>query len=1081
MNLTKTLLNHFDQSTLREAERQLHQRAHRIYKDTPEEIRSVSIESLADTPLRTSLVWHSPEQIWGKCSCEDFFLGKACVHLAVLALDVQGKVFETRPLTNAPIHFQLDLPNAPKSPIGRAVQEWIHLFKKDLRQHQQAEESVPAADLELWYGLDFKAPGPVPGRLDQPVGLFYLDKGKLKPFYPSQENIQRLKNQDDLALISFLRFLTPTSLSPYWRQKLGRQKKAVCFLPFDGLLPTLRLIAKTGRLFIKDPADALDGPPTPVHFAQENQIRLTLNIGEVAKDRYQLELTPASSRWSSLKGRSFLIDLERGLMSEQDRLFAVTLPPLPLALSQLSKTPLPLSAQELDAIMDLIEADPYREYGQFFELSSQKRPNWITATPTALFQIQVTTDKQGSEFRGRLMIHYPEYSQGLFSPLQEGNLEGEQQQIILRDWEFEEEKWRQIHELEGLTALPTQHEASFHLDPSALLSLVQEFADLHIPVYIDQRRVHPARHYQSSIRPEGDWFEIRSKADFDLGADQTLNLNIADVLQHTEEHPLLKLGLIQLGDGNLGLLPEDWLQKQMALFHLAQVEGESTRLHQSQAMALEALLEQDRDQLEHMSWGDLRARAREALHPEQVQLSPHLNVTLRDYQREGLAWLLYLHQLKLGGVLADDMGLGKTLQALAFLEHLRHNHLSAERPHLVLVPRTLLYNWQKEARSFTPKLKLFVYDGTPEQRKKLRQAWSELNDGEVVLMTYGTLRRDVLLIRELSFDCLLLDEAQVLQNSETLTFKAVRTLKAQSRFALSGTPAQNRLSELTSLMRLLVPKIFAKKMPVDTLDQADAKLREQVLRGFSAFILRRTKDEVLKELPEKIETLTEIELPPDHARFYLALKRHYQEMIREGKAQQFQVLEALLRLRQAACHPRLVDKNYKGSSGKFLSLIHSLKEIQQAGGKALVFSQFTQLLKLLQEELNEAQLSTTLLTGQTKNREAVIESFESDPEQTVFLLSIKAGGVGVTLTSANYVFILDPWWNPSVEAQAIDRAYRLGQKKTVFSYKLFSKATVEEKILELQGKKLELIDQIQTQSDFAPEETLELMNLFMDS
>ena len=374
-----------------------------------------------------------------------------------------------------------------------------------------------------------------------------------------------------------------------------------------------------------------------------------------------------------------------------------------------------------------------------------------------------------------------------------------------------------------------------------------------------------------------------------------------------------------------------------------------------------------------------------------------------------------------------------------------------------------MFNWIEEAARFAPGLKVFDYTGP------LRDA-SQMQDADLVLTTYGTLRRDAPKLRETPFDYVILDEAQAIKNAATASAKAARLLRARHRLALSGTPIENHLGELWSLFEFLNPGLLGSARAFQRANtgrvRGDEDL-EWLARALRPFILRRTKDQVAPELPPRTEQTIHCELEPAQRRQYDELRAHYRESLlkrvaREGlNRSKMHILEALLRLRQAACHSGLVDPRRAGEpAAKFEILLPRLAEIIEEGHKTLVFSQFTSLLALLRPRLDAAGIVYEYLDGQTRDRASRVERFQTDPGCRVFLISLKAGGLGLNLTAAEYVFLLDPWWNPAVEAQAIDRAHRIGQTRHVFAYRLIARDTVEEKVAELQQTKRDLADAI---------------------
>jgi SNF2 family DNA or RNA helicase len=377
-----------------------------------------------------------------------------------------------------------------------------------------------------------------------------------------------------------------------------------------------------------------------------------------------------------------------------------------------------------------------------------------------------------------------------------------------------------------------------------------------------------------------------------------------------------------------------------------------------------------------------------------------------------------------------------------------------------------VFNWQQEAARFAPHLKLLDHTGLARGKTA-----DHFPDFDIVVTTYGTLRRDVLLFKDAQFDYCILDEAQIVKNAGTDQAKATRLLQANHRLALSGTPVENHLGELWSLFEFLNPGLLGHasvfKLAGGAARNPEPETRAILAKGLRPFILRRTKQQVAKDLPEKTEQTLYCELEPEQRKLYDELREHYRQSLAKTieavgmNRAKIQVLEALLRLRQAACHPGLIDrKRTADASAKLDMLFPYLEEAIDEGQKTLVFSQFTSFLAILRAKLDKAGIPYEYLDGKTRNRQEKVERFQNEPDCKLFLISLKAGGVGLNLTAAEYVFLLDPWWNPAVEAQAIDRTHRIGQTKPVFAYRLIAKNTVEEKVLELQKTKRDLADAI---------------------
>lgn len=449
---------------------------------------------------------------------------------------------------------------------------------------------------------------------------------------------------------------------------------------------------------------------------------------------------------------------------------------------------------------------------------------------------------------------------------------------------------------------------------------------------------------------------------------------------------------------------------------------------------------------------------------------PKLNATLRDYQKYGYKWLKYLTDNNLGACLADDMGLGKTLQAIALLTNL---HEEKKKKSMVIMPKSLIYNWENEIKRFSPKLKVGVYYG-------INRDFSLLKKVDIILTTYGTIRNDIENLLEQKFDLLVLDESQNIKNINSQTTKAVLLLNAKKRIALSGTPIENNLLELYSLFRFLNPEMFGsvQKFTNDYIvpiqKYSDTSTIEELRKKIYPFLLRRVKKEVLADLPDKIEKLVYVDMNDEHRRFYEERRKYYYSLLEkntssQGNFDKFFVLQAINELRHIVSSPELESK--KIISSKKEVLIENVIEAIENNHKVLVFVNYLSSIESICDSLKENKIKYLKMTGQTKDRQNLVDKFQNDSRYKVFVMTLKTGGVGLNLVSADTIFIYDPWWNTTVENQAIDRAYRLGQDKTVFAYKMIMRNTIEEKILKLQEIKNKLLD------DLISEDNLSTKNL----
>jgi superfamily II DNA or RNA helicase len=473
-----------------------------------------------------------------------------------------------------------------------------------------------------------------------------------------------------------------------------------------------------------------------------------------------------------------------------------------------------------------------------------------------------------------------------------------------------------------------------------------------------------------------------------------------------------------------------------------------------------------------------------------VPLPAGVTATLRPYQKEGFDFLCHLARVKLGGILADDMGLGKTLQTLAWLAWLKEQHPKKPKPFLVICPASVLHNWRREAEKFTPHLKVLVLESGPA-RHNLRK---QIPHYDLIVTNYALLRRDLEALKKFAFRAVILDEAQFIKNPAAQVSQSVKQLQAEHRLALTGTPLENRLLDLWSIVDFVNPGYLGTQQQfVETYEPGGENAewnRRMARRKLSAklrpILLRRLKKQVAQDLPERIEERRDCELTEDQRKLYLAELRRSREQVlqtvqEKGLARsKLQVLAALTRLRQICCHPALVGSDC--ASGKTETFFELIEPLFEEGQKVLVFSQFVRMLLLLEGECRKRQIPTYLLTGETKDRQEVVQAFTDDPNPGLFLLSLRAAGTGLNLTTASYVVLYDPWWNPAVEAQAIDRTHRIGQTRTVNAYRLIAPGTVEEKIWELQQRKAQTIADVLGEEGFARSLTqADLEYLFAES
>jgi len=458
-----------------------------------------------------------------------------------------------------------------------------------------------------------------------------------------------------------------------------------------------------------------------------------------------------------------------------------------------------------------------------------------------------------------------------------------------------------------------------------------------------------------------------------------------------------------------------------------------------------------------------------------VELPKGLAAELRPYQKDGFDFLCHLTQVKLGGILADDMGLGKTLQTLTWLAWQRERNRKNPKPSLVICPASVLHNWRREAEKFTPGTKVLVLE-SGAARHNLRK---QIPQHDIIVTNYALLRRDLEELQKFAFRAVILDEAQFIKNPGAQVTAAVKQIKSEHRLALTGTPLENRMLDLWSIVDFIQPGYLGTQENfIETYEPRGANVeseqriaRKRLSARLRPLLLRRLKKHVAKDLPDRIEERMDCPLGEEQRKLYLAELRRSRDQVmkivqEQGVAKsKMHVLAALTRLRQICCHPQLVGN--ESVSGKTETLFEMLDPLISEGQKVLVFSQFVQMLELLEKECKNRQIPTHILTGATKDRQQVVQAFQNDPNAGVFLLSLRAAGTGLNLTSSSYVVLYDPWWNPAVEAQAIDRSHRIGQTATVNAYRLIAPGTVEEKIWELQQSKAKTIADVLGEEGFA--------------
>lgn len=574
---------------------------------------------------------------------------------------------------------------------------------------------------------------------------------------------------------------------------------------------------------------------------------------------------------------------------------------------------------------------------------------------------------------------------------------------------------------------------------------------------INKSKPNTSVHISSNL----DWFDTEIEVNFD-----GLGVDVSDIQKALS----LKQNYVALGDGSIGILPEEWLKKFALLFKMADTQGKKLRVSKFNFSVIDEMMDliSDQDIIKEL---DEKKKLLLNENPENhsdIAIPEEINAVLRPYQVAGFQWLAYLEKVKWGGLLADDMGLGKTVQTLTFLQYYKSKNQGIHA--LVICPTSLLYNWENEIRKFAPQLSYLIHHGSSRTLK-----YTELSGYDIIISTYGTLRSDAELFAKNEVDYIVLDESQTIKNPNSKVAKAAQFIPARNRIALSGTPMQNNTFDLYSQMNFLNPGMLGNKeffkeqfaKPVDKFQ--DQETKDHLRKLVYPFMLRRTKEQVADDLPDKTDITLYCEMGPQQRAIYEAYKNMYRSRIlgsieQQGiEKSQFAILQGLMKLRQICDSPAILrdEQKFDNHSAKLDELTRELEE-NTGEHKVLIFSQFLGMLALIREKLKQHQIPFQYFDGSYTaiQREQAINEFQNNQACRVFLISLKAGGMGLNLTAADYVYIVDPWWNPAVEQQAIDRTHRIGQTKNIFAYRMICKDTVEEKIMLLKEKKNSLVKDI---------------------
>jgi len=1017
------------------------------------------------------------------CTCDQFAKSKACKHLwaTVLAADLEGHVNpgirpgrltpfvvheSSIPVTVDDLTSRMDLIAEPRSgksrstPVEKKLEPRLKPWESKLNELGEEisadgkSSKSRSSDRQIFYQIDLEGSRETSKLVIQASQRQRRSSGqwgKIKPLKIRPGELDQIEHEDDRIFLSYLAGAIPERNNWSTQQAELRAAAHRFHVPYELGRLILPEMCRSGRLTL---LGADDSGEQTLEWDDSEPWELTIRVkrdtdiegwsvsGQLIREDETLELTDVP-----LVVAGGLVVTANSIGQLRD--FGA--PQWMTMLAAEGRLVIPGSDENefVDRLLD-IPSLPRLELPkelQLEEITAQPSPQLrIFTPPTSRWRAEALTAEVIFEYMG--------------TPVAGRNarwavVQREENRCIIRDRSFEENCWHELRKLGFRKRLNgAQTNTDVEIPRRDIAHAVRGLVDDGWSVFADGSQVRQPGNIKFRVQSDIDWFDVQAEVDF-----EGHGVVFPELLQALERGD----SIVQLDDGSLGILPEEWLEQIGMIAGLGTLDHESLRFSNSQAALLDALLSAQENVDVDDRFEELRTRFKSISGVETVDVPKNFRGALRDYQRDGLSWMCFLRDFGLGGCLADDMGLGKTVQFIALL--LEHRAKTKNpKPTMVVVPRSVMFNWHSECEKFAPELKVMDYSGM--DRGALR---AEFENHDVILTTYGTVRRDIAALTELTFEFVVLDEAQTIKNPSSQIARASRLLHARHRLALSGTPIENNAGDLWSIFEFLNPGMLGRSSAFrnHVADPESSDTREVVARGLRPFILRRTKKEVAAELPNRLEETIYCDMNTEQRRLYDELRIHYRESLLglvedKGLARsKMHVLEALLRLRQAACHPALLDRGEQSDPyAKLEFLIPHLRELVAENHKSLVFSQFTSMLSIVRHHLDEAGIEYEYLDGQTRDRKAHVERFQEDDSCRIFLISLKAGGLGLNLTAAEYVFLLDPWWNPAVEAQAIDRAHRVGQTKTVFAYRMICRDTVEEKILALQKKKRDLADAI---------------------
>lgn len=1029
------------------------------------------------------------EAIKSSCTCAEYKSGMFCKHIWATFVTIEAKTkvakqFVTSddmtlshvddPTPNAAIRIEPENNPSPR-PVEQEVEDsslgWKKLERLFASNGQPIPKTAPQIERLIWYGISPPFP-----RFCHFININLMQQeissrgsyGKVKPVNDIDSEFLESLAKDDFEIFQRLGAKSARFRNAFNSSKIDSDINTHNkFLNKSGLrlgdaeLPALlQLMAQTRRLFYL--GYNFENTPSPLQFDSKEIWQIHLNLTEGTNAKQQLKPS-FHSKDKTIQPEDALAFHSSGLVFEHEQISMrdTSSQVLESILEHiLQEGPIELFKREVDAFFAKAletEFDALKSSASQFgwhESISTPKPMLRLGIPSLddLYQLQDVT--------ATVLFSYGEKSVA-FADTKKVIADQKTRRFLRRQIRIEQDAFTSLTSL--LAARNIKHNlfdgGVLRLPTNQLITAVEELIELGWQVEGETFSINKLGQMKPFISYGIKWLSVSINSE--IPEDLIAKPAILQALRKGTPY-------VKLGNGRVGILPEEWLNKFSILAQSGRVDDDGIKLDPKQAFFVASVMGDANNYDSDEGWRDIDEKLKNLGSPKAMDPVHGFKGNLRHYQKEGLGWLNHLKAMNIGACLADDMGLGKTVQVLAFM----HQHYSEERkthrPSLIVAPKSLMFNWFAEAKKFAPSLRVAEYASS------VRFNINEVkNNYDLFLTTYGIMRQDIELLKEIDFDLVILDEAQYIKNNASLTSRFAKQLKAQHRIALTGTPIENHTGELGSILEFLDQDTFGSVIktlsPTKTIHSPEKlKLLSETLRPF---ILRRTKQQVLQDLPEKLEQTIFCTLGSDQQKTYDELHDFYSQevtrLLEESPAKaKFKLLEALTRLRQAACDPRLIEGSAAAGS-KIDLLMEQVQQVIESGGKALIFSQFTKFLDLVRNRLDQGGIPYEYLDGATQDRQDRVANFQTNPTIKMFLISLKAGGTGLNLTAADYCFILDPWWNPAAESQAIDRAHRFGQTKKVMAYRLIAKDTVEERILELQSKKREVVDSILTENNSA--------------